>query len=115
MKKVRIAIDVDWTLRNNNYNDEVIANERIRTLLIILSSFKNVEIIVWSWGWELYARQVVRQMWLDLYVDKIIWKGYLWRGENWEHLFDPELQPDIAIDDIQDCILWNINLIVKEK
>ena len=115
MKKIIIAFDVDWTLRDNRYEDTVVANERIRTLLITLSSFKNVKIIVWSWGWELYARQMVRALGLDLYVNYIISKNHIWKDLNGKHSFAPEVQPDIAIDDIQDCELGILNLIVKEK
>lgn len=55
MKQITIAFDCDGTLLNNTKQD-MVANERIRTLLVILSSFKNVRIIVWSGGGELYAR-----------------------------------------------------------
>ena len=43
MKRVSIAFDIDGTLRNNK-DKNIVANERIRTLLIILSSFKNIDI-----------------------------------------------------------------------
>ena len=115
MKKIEICFDVDWTLINNKYEWEYVANEDIRTLLIILSKFKNITIIVWSWGWEIHARQAVRLLWLEKYVDKITSKNHLWKDKNWKHIFDPALVPHIAIDDIQDCKLWIINLIVKEK
>jgi hypothetical protein len=35
-------------------------------------------------------------------------------GEN-NQLFKPDIKPDIAIDDVQDCELGIINLIVREK
>jgi hypothetical protein len=31
------------------------------------------------------------------------------------HVFNPDFTPDIAIDDIQDCDLGVVNLIVREK
>jgi len=103
MKKVIVAFDVDGTLRNNQ-GEAISANERIRTLLIILSSFKNIKIVVWSGSGELYARQVARAIHVEPYVDcyasKTEWKT---------------LKPDIAIDDIQDTAIGKINLIVKEK
>lgn len=120
MKKITIAFDVDGTLINNDYNESV-ANERIRTLLIILSSFKNTKIVVWSGGGELWARQAAREIgvakYVDAYYDKRIIKV---EGEGIEesgkrHAFDPPIEPDIAIDDIQDCELGKLNLIVKEK
>jgi phosphoserine phosphatase len=103
MKKIVICFDVDGTLRNNTQLEPQ-ANERIRTLLITLASFKNTKIIVWSGSGELYARQVARAIHVDAYVDgyasKTAWK---------------EIIPDIAIDDIQDTAIGQINLIVREK
>lgn len=103
MKKITIAFDIDGTLRNNT-NDEVIANERIRQLLIILSSFKNTKIIVWSGSGELYARQVAKVIHVDQYVHEYASKTA-----------HKEIKPDIAIDDIQDTMIGKINLIVREK
>lgn len=106
MQKVVIAFDVDGTLISNAERKEgepfILANERIRTLLIVLSSFKNTKIIVWSGSGELWARQVVNEIGIAKYVDKIMAK-------------DPDLKPDIAIDDIQDTAIGEINLIVREK
>ena len=101
MKKVTIAFDVDGTLRNNK-DDKIIPNERIRSLLIILSSFKNVKIIVWSGAGELYARQCALALGIIHLVD-----GYYAKTTDW--------RPDIAIDDIQECAMGKFNLIVREK
>lgn len=119
MKKITIAIDVDGTLIRNESQQSMgggvpIANERIRSLLITLSSFKNVEIVVWSGGGELYARQVCSSLGINKYVDKICSKNLVGK-ENGRHVFKPEFEPDIAIDDIQECELGKINLIVREK
>jgi len=119
MKKISIAFDIDGTLiRNDSGNDmdgrTPIANERIRTLLITLASFKNIKIIVWSGGGELYARQVCNSLGLTKYVDKFCGKNLMDTVKG-KHIFNPRFQPDIAIDDIQDCELGKINLIVKEK
>lgn len=120
MKKITIAFDVDGTLiRNDSGNDsdggKPIANERIRTLLITLASFKNTKIIVWSGGGELYARQVAHSIGISQYVDTFMGKNFLGRDKDGTPIFEPEMQPDIAIDDIQSCVLGIINLIVKEK
>ena len=82
MKKLLIAFDVDGTLRNNQEDKtakeiEPLANERIRQLLIILSSFHNIEIMVWSGVGELYARQMARTLHVDKYVDS--YAGYCYR------------------------------------
>lgn len=102
MKKVLIAFDIDGTLRNNIHDEEIVANERIRDLLIILSSFKNVKILVWSGGGELYARQVANAIGIAHYVDSYATKA-------------PDIRPDIAIDDMHEFDMSDINLIVREK
>lgn len=121
MKKTVIAFDVDGTLVNNQLSGEPIANERIRSLLIILASFKNTKIVVWSGGGELWARQAAREIGVAKYVDAYYDKRIIKAPEGGinetakRHAFDPPIEPDIAIDDIQDCDLGKINLIVREK
>ena len=114
---MKIAFDVDGTLISNsllNKDVKIVANEKIRSLLITLASFKNVEIIVWSGSGELYARQVANEIGIKEYVDKFSSKNHLGKKDG-KHIFNPDITPDIAIDDIQDCVLGKINLIVKEK
>lgn len=114
MKKVVIAFDVDGTLINNKSTAKPVANERIRSLLIALSSFKNTKIVVWSGGGEVYARQVAQSIGISQYVDDYASKNHVGTVDG-KHQFAPDIKPDIAIDDIQECLLGNINLIVREK
>jgi phosphoserine phosphatase len=117
MKKVVIAFDCDGTLVTTNSAEEgvVTANERVRTLLIAFASMKNTKIIVWSGGGEVWARQCVYTLGLESYVDIYASKNHLGKDDDGKHVFDPEITPDIAIDDIHDCQLGKINLIVREK
>ena len=123
MKKITIAFDVDWTLIKTWFNKDNIdtfdffedVNRNIANLLISLSYFKNVKIIVWSGQWEEWARQITKLSSLDDRVDWYASKNHKGKNENWKHIFEPDIVPDIAIDDIQACELWLINLIVKEK
>lgn len=114
---------VDGTLRNNNYTgDNIVANERIRTLLVILASFKNVKIMVWSGGGELYARQIARVMGITKYVDSYadkrlvscVSEGHEDIEGHYHFAYDGP-QPDIAIDDMHSFTLGALNLIVNEK
>jgi phosphoserine phosphatase len=118
MKKVLIAFDCDGTLLDNTIG-EMKANERIRSLLIALASFKNTEIIIWSGGGETYARQVARSLaitdYIDIYAGKNPQRAVGVTETTTRHVFKPDIVPDIAIDDIQDCDLGVINLIVREK
>ncbi len=114
MKTITIAFDCDGTLLNNT-KQQMVANEQIRSLLVILACFKNTKIIVWSGGGEAYARQVARALGIEAYVDAYTSKNYKGKDENHRHIFSPSYVPDIAIDDIQDCELGLLNLIVKEK
>lgn len=117
MKKVTIAFDCDGTLIQNGAlaEHEIVANERIRTLLIVLASFKNTRIVVWSGGGELWARQVGAALGLDRYVDEYAAKNLVGKDSAGHPIFEPDLMPDIAIDDIQACELGALNLIVREK
>lgn len=101
MKKVKVAFDIDGTLRSNK-DDTVTPNERIRSLLYILSTFKNIEVYVWSGGGELYAVQCAEKLGIAKYVT-----GYYAKTTEW--------RPDIAIDDIHECNMGTFNLIVREK
>lgn len=104
MKQVIIAFDVDGTLRDNTITNRVVANEKIRSLLVTLASFKNTYIVVWSGSGQLYAKQAVNELAIAKYVDLCMGK------EQWQNL-----HVDIAIDDIQDTNIGKINLIVREK
>lgn len=103
MRKITICFDVDGCLRNNT-SKEVIANEDIRTLFRILSGFKNTHLIVWSGSGELYARQIAKELHITQFAD-----GYASKQDH------ESINPDIAIDDIQDTAIGKINLIVREK
>ena len=117
MKKVTIAFDCDGTLvtTDSAKTKNIVANERIRSMLITFASFKNVKIVVWSGSGEMWANQVVNALAIKKYVDVITTKNHLGKYATGKHIFDPELTPDIAIDDIQDCELGLMNLIVREK
>jgi phosphoserine phosphatase len=130
VKKLLIAFDVDGTLRSNTVDQQLapVANENIRTLLIILSKMKNTRILVWSGGGELYARQVVASLGLTKYVDEYADKQYIGVPgclggnstgadciEAGHHHFGTDIRPDIAIDDMQAFELGVANLIVREK
>lgn len=121
MKKITIAFDVDGTIISNLWNptsdnlDDIKENERIVNLLITLSSFKNTKIIVWSWRWAEWAETICNEIEITKYVDWYASKNHIWKDSNWKHQFNPDIIPDICIDDIQACELWVLNLIVKEK
>lgn len=121
MKTILVAFDVDGTLAQNGAlaEHEIVANERVRTLLIIMAHMKNTKILVWSGGGELWARQAARQLGIDKYVDAYADKQYIKCPDCKElchhHTFGTDIKPDIAIDDIQACELGAVNLIVREK
>lgn len=116
MDKVIVAFDCDGTLVTTDSAEtkKIVANERVRTLLIAMASMKNTRIVVWSGGGEAWARQVARSIGIEKYVYKYYSKNYIDTVDG-KHIFEPPIEPDIAIDDIQACELGKINLIVKEK
>ena len=116
MAKIVIAFDVDGTLIHNVTqerapgivsNDDVPIVHWINTLQV-LSTCKNVKIVVWSGGGEAYARMWGNRLGLDKYV---------WRYASKMHheLIKGMCHHLIAIDDIQSTLLGDINLIVKNK
>ena len=115
MRQIVIAFDIDGTLRDNTVADRIVANERIRTLLILLSSMKNTRIMVWSGGGANYARQVSASMAIEQYVAVYADKGFGGYEADGSPIFHTDLQPDIAFDDIEECTLGNLNLIVQER
>lgn len=117
MKKIVIAFDCDGTLvtKDSASKQRIIGNERIRTLLITLATFKNTKIIVWSGSGEMWAQQCVRGLGLTKYVDETMAKNFLGRDKDGHPILTADVTPDIAIDDIHECILGNLNLIVNEK
>ncbi|MHC9291381.1 hypothetical protein ACRCUN_02890 [Mycobacterium sp. LTG2003] len=115
MRTITIAFDIDGTLRDNTVTDAYVANERIRTLLITLAGMKNTRIMVWSGGGEGYARRAADAMGIVKYVDVYADKGYGGYDAEGRPIFHTDLLPDIAFDDIEECELGTLNLIVDEK
>lgn len=116
MKEIVIAFDCDGTLLKSTDQRTIAPADHIRTLLITLSQFKNTKIVVWSGGGPAYARRVAEALGVTEYVDD-------YAGKNPQRpvgitetarrgVFLPDIEPDIAIDDIEDCDLGLLNLIV---
>ncbi len=78
------------------------------TLLQILSTFKNVSIVVWSGGGKKYAENWGKRLGIDKFV---------WRYASKLEFSDIKKKCNflIAIDDIQATRLGDANLIVREK
>lgn len=102
MRTITVAFDVDGTLRCNCSDTCDDPNVSIVQLFRILSTFKNVELYVWSGGGADYAKQFARLYKLPVKESRCISKF-------------SRFKPDIAIDDIQDTNLGVMNLIVREK
>lgn len=116
MAKVIFAFDVDGTLIHNvsadrqhgvPSNDDVPAVPWINTLMV-LSTAKNVRIVVWSGGGKQYAETWGKRLGLDQYV---------WRyASKLEHeQLKAMCDHLIAVDDIQATALGDVNVIVRNK
>jgi hydroxymethylpyrimidine pyrophosphatase-like HAD family hydrolase len=90
MNLITIAFDVDGTLLEPpaSAKSRPVASERIRLLLVYLSSLKNTHIIVWSARGQAYATSVTHQLGLESYVD-----SYQSKNNN-------PVKPMIAFDDL---------------
>lgn len=102
MRKIRIAVDVDGTLRCNCTDTCQDQNSNIVWLFGLLSHLKNTEMYVWSGGGADYAKRFAIKFGLNVKESHCISK-----------IGAPAM--DIAIDDIQDTAIAPINLIVREK
>lgn len=103
MEKVAICFDVDGTLIDEDEEHDSTLSV-LRTLT--LQKWKNVDIIVWSGGGKQYAETIGNR--LELYSVK-----YHSKLEHQE--LRKKYAKLIAIDDIQDTRLGDVNLIVKNK
>lgn len=103
MQKVIVACDVDGTLIDEQHN----AYDDIVMLVRTLARFKNVKLVIWSGGGKKYAEGVGRMLGLD----DVVWR-YASKTEYKELAYQT---PIIAIDDIQDTAIGDINLIVRNK
>jgi hypothetical protein len=106
MKQIVIAIDVDGTLRCNHTDTCEDPNKRIVEMAKTLATFKNVKVMVWSGGGKAYAQR---------FMDKFGMGPKIKAASK----LDPATwiygRPQIAIDDIQDTAIADLNLIVREK
>lgn len=116
MKKVVVAFDVDGTLIRNVGKDRqhgIVENNDVPIVhwintLQVLSTCKNIRIVVWSGGGKQYAELWGRRLGLD----KFVWRY----ASKLEHqAIRAQCDALIAIDDIQATELGDINLIVREK
>ena len=116
MQRLIYAFDVDGTLIKNGSPDRQhgVVNEgdvpivhQINTLMV-LSTYKNIRIVVWSGGGKQYAEMWGKRLGLDKYV---------WRYASKLEHEQIKAQCDflIAVDDIQSTRLGDANAIVREK
>lgn len=116
MQSLIYAFDVDGTLIKNGSPDrqhgvvndgDVPIVHQINTLMV-LSTYKNIRIVVWSGGGKQYAEMWGKRLGLDKYV---------WRYASKLEHEQIKAQCDflIAVDDIQSTRLGDANAIVREK
>lgn len=116
MEKFILCVDVDGTLIRNvesdgrthgTPNNDDVPHVPIINMVMVLSTFKNIKLVVWSGGGKQYAETWGRRLGLDKYV---------WRyASKLEHEDIKKHGRIIAIDDIQDTAIGDINLIVRNK
>ena|SRR6218665_1558576 len=110
MEKIAVCFDVDGTLVDTSRIDEKENYSTIALLGILrLQKWKNVDIIVWSGGGKTYAEQMFR-MFVSNDTDNISFHSKLEHKE-----LRKKYDKIIAIDDVQDTRLGDVNLIVRNK
>lgn len=105
MQRVALCFDIDGTLINAD-------EKHVSTIKLLVAiaeqKWKNVKVVVWSGGGRDYAETIVRRLGLDALPIRVMSK------------FDHQELRDngytiIAIDDIQDTALGDVNMIVRNK
>jgi len=106
MEKVAICFDVDGTLidEDKEHHSTIALLDVLR-----LQKWKNLEIIVWSGGGKQYAEQMFRDF-VSNDTSRISFHSKL-EHQQLRQKYDKL----IAIDDIQDTRLGDVNLIVRNK
>jgi hydroxymethylpyrimidine pyrophosphatase-like HAD family hydrolase len=105
MEKVAFCFDVDGTLIDENWP---LSTTQSLLTAMLLQKWKNVDIIVWSGGGANYAETHFRRWFPDLVGAKFHSKlEHTELRKKYTHL--------IAVDDIQDTRLGDVNLIVRNK
>lgn len=103
MEKVAICFDVDGTLIDGD-------KEHYATLALLgvlkMQKWKNVDIIIWSGGGAEYARTM---------VERAGYTGFNYHSKLEHETLRKKYTKIIAIDDIQDTRLGDVNLIVRNK
>lgn len=105
MQKVAICFDVDGTLMTYEGKER----ERVTRLLLDMHKlFKNSKLVIWSGGGNKYAQDQARRLGLEEYV----WK-FMSKHQHTElHALGYKI---LAIDDIQDTAIGDLNLIVRQE
>ena len=106
MEKVAFCFDIDGTLIDGD-------EKHVNTIKLLVAMgeqrWKNVRIVVWSGGGKQYAETIVRRLALDT-IPNLMVIGKL------EYT---RLREDgyciVAVDDVQDTRLGDVNLIVRNK
>lgn len=105
MDKVAFAFDVDGTLIDENWP---LANTQAILRAMLIQKWKNVDIIVWSGGGADYAETQFRRWFPDLIGAKFHSKlEHKMIRERYKYI--------VAVDDIQDTRLGDVNMIVRNK
>jgi len=108
MEKVAICFDVDGTLISEDFSEITQTVDLLFSLL--WQPFKNVDIIIWSGGGQKYAEHHISRRLPEDLSKKVKYYSKLQHKE-----VRQKYDLIIAIDDIQDTRLGDINLIVRNK
>lgn len=105
MQKIALCVDVDGTLIDDGEGTYM---EIVDLVKIFSTRFKNIKVVVWSGGGESYARTIGERIGLGSYVWKYMSKLQYKELTDAGYLI-------VAIDDVQDTRLGDVNLIVRNK
>lgn len=106
MQPVAFCFDIDGTLIDGDKKH----TDTIKLLVVLAQQkWKNVRVVVWSGGGREYALSIVRRLGLDALPNLQV-MGKL----QYKELTDKGYKI-VAVDDVQDTRLGDVNLIVRNK
>lgn len=112
MEKVAICFDVDGTLIGNTTKKGWYQTPIALVRLFASQDWKNLDVIIWSGGGAKYAEQI----WRDITMyEQNVFTNIKFHSKLEHTELRKKYAKIIAIDDVQDTRLGDVNLIVRNK
>ena len=110
MERIAVCFDVDGTIVAEG--DMPIASTIVLLRMLLHQKWKNVDFIIWSGGGADYARTMTRRF---VGYDQELMKPVKYYSKMDYEAIRAKYDKVVAIDDVQDTRLGDVNLIVRNE